>query len=81
MFITLDRLVDEVMRAWPATIKVFLGRKMHCVGCPVGRIHTIDDACLAHDIDPDAFMQELEAVRRRAEDPAREDDAALARTA
>jgi hybrid cluster-associated redox disulfide protein len=45
MPIKLDDLVDEVMRSYPTTIRVFLDFKMGCVGCPIACFHTIDDAC------------------------------------
>ncbi|MEQ8344958.1 MAG: DUF1858 domain-containing protein [Sneathiellaceae bacterium] len=51
--------VDEVMTARPATIRVFLAWQLHCVGCPARRLHTVDDACSAHGIDPDAFLAAL----------------------
>src|SRR6185437_14832448 len=34
MLIDLDTLVDDVMSAYPATIRAFLDFKMACVGCP-----------------------------------------------
>ena len=59
MPIKLDDLVDEVMRSYPTTIRVFLDFKMGCVGCPIACFHTIDDAC-------------LERVPKRVEEPARD---------
>ena len=57
-----DELVDDVMTEHPATIAVFLRWRLHCVGCPVGRIHTVSDACLEHDVDIEAFLAELRAA-------------------
>ena len=54
-------LVDDVMREKPETIRVFLANKMHCVGCPIGTFHTIDDACREHGIDRAAFIEALRA--------------------
>ena len=45
MLIDLDTLVDDVMSAYPATIRTFLDFKMACVGCPVACFHTVSDAC------------------------------------
>src|SRR6188508_1909479 len=44
-------LVDDVMRRWPATIRVFLDHKMRCIGCPIAAFHTVDDACHEHQVD------------------------------
>lgn len=47
--------VDSVMRQWPSTIRVFLDFRMLCIGCPIGTLHTINEACAAHDVDLNAF--------------------------
>ena len=39
--IDFEMTVDEVMRRWPATIRVFLDFRMGCVGCPIGGFHTV----------------------------------------
>lgn len=56
--------VDEIMRRWPATIRVMIRNKMLCIGCPIGIFHTVSDACDAHRLDGEAFSTELlEAMR------------------
>ena len=55
-------LVDDIMRRWPATIRVFLDHKMHCVGCPIACFHTVDDACREHGVDRAGFLADLRAV-------------------
>ncbi|MCG7393222.1 DUF1858 domain-containing protein [Microvirga sp. ACRRW] len=64
MTIECTRPVDDVMRRWPATIRVFLNRQMHCVGCPIACFHTIEDACREHGVDPDAFLAEIRMAAR-----------------
>jgi hybrid cluster-associated redox disulfide protein len=56
-----ESLVDEVMRRFPATIRVFLDFRMHCVGCPIGCFHTVDDACREHGVDGPLFLDALRA--------------------
>lgn len=51
--------VEDVMRHWPATIRVFLDHRMHCIGCPISCLHTVRDACREHDVDPDVFLRKL----------------------
>lgn len=53
------QLVDDVMRKWPATIRVFLNHKMSCVGCPIACFHTVDDACREHGTDRARFLADL----------------------
>lgn len=59
-----DMAVDEIMRRWPATIRVFIRHKMLCIGCPIGIFHTVADACDAHQAELDPFCEELlDAIR------------------
>jgi hybrid cluster-associated redox disulfide protein len=51
-----DDLVDDIMRRWPATIRVFVDHRMGCVGCPIGSFHSVEDACREHGIDQDDFL-------------------------
>src|SRR5262245_4656185 len=59
---TTELTVDEVMRRWPSTIRIFLDFGMHCVGCPIATFHTVDDACIEHRIDVDRFLRRLQAA-------------------
>ncbi|RWN60556.1 DUF1858 domain-containing protein [Mesorhizobium sp.] len=54
-----DMMVDEIMRRWPATIRVMIRNRMLCIGCPIGIFHTVADACHAHRVDLESFSQEL----------------------
>jgi len=59
-----DMTVDEIMRRWPATIRVMIRNRMLCIGCPIGIFHTVADACDAHRVELDTFSEELlEAMR------------------
>jgi hybrid cluster-associated redox disulfide protein len=66
MAIDLTTLVDDVMRCWPATIRVFLDHRMHCVGCPIACFHTVEDACREHGSDRARFLADLRAVAARS---------------
>lgn len=57
-----DLTVDEIMRRWPASIRVFIRHRMLCVGCPIAAFHTASDACREHDVPLDAFLAEIEAT-------------------
>ena len=62
MSIAPDTLVDDVMRRWPTTIRAFLNHRMLCVGCPIGRFHTVEDACREHGVDAAQFMRALHSA-------------------
>ena len=57
-----EMAVDEVMRRWPATIRVFLDFRMSCIGCPIGGFHTVEDACREHGAAPQDFLSALRAA-------------------
>lgn len=63
-----EMTVDEIMRRWPATIRVMIRNRMLCIGCPIGVFHTVADACDAHRIDLASFSEELLGAMRA--DPA-----------
>lgn len=56
--------VNEIMRRWPATIRVMIRSRMLCIGCPIGIFHTVADACDAHRVDVDEFSEELLSAMR-----------------
>lgn len=58
--------VDEVMRRWPDTIRIFLDFRMRCVGCPIGAFHSIEEACDEHDVDTDVFLSKILETARPA---------------
>jgi hybrid cluster-associated redox disulfide protein len=51
--------LEEVMRRWPATIRVFLNYRMHCIGCPISSLHTARDAAREHGVELDRFLADL----------------------
>jgi len=57
-----DMPVDEIMRRWPATIRVMIRNRMMCIGCPIGIFHTVADAAAAHAIDEASLTAELLAA-------------------
>lgn len=69
MCIEATQAVDEIMRQWPVTIRVFLDYQMRCVGCPIACFHTVDDACREHGTDRERFLADLRAAVAKAPVP------------
>lgn len=63
---TAEMTVDEVMRRWPSTIRVFLDFRMRCVGCPIAAFHSVDEACEDHDVDADVFLPKILGTAKAA---------------
>lgn len=55
------RVVAEVLGRWPQTARVFLDRRMACVGCPIAGFETIGEAATAYGQDPGNFVAALRA--------------------
>ena len=59
-----DMTMDEIMREWPATIRVVLDHGMLCVGCPIASFHTVEEAVKEHSLDGDRFRFAMETAIR-----------------
>lgn len=57
-----DMTMDEIMRRWPATIRVVLDHGLLCVGCPIASFHTADDAAREHGLDAEHLSAALRAA-------------------
>lgn len=60
-----DISLAEIMTKWPSTIRLFIDRRLHCVGCPIAPFHTLSDAALEHGIDPGHLIAAVEARMKR----------------
>jgi hybrid cluster-associated redox disulfide protein len=53
---TIDSLsLNEIMRLWPRTIRVFIDWRLHCIGCPIADFHRLADSAHEHSCDRDAL--------------------------
>lgn len=56
--------VEDVVQAWPGTIRAFARRGMACVGCEVAALHSLEDAARAYGVPLDALMRDLRRAAR-----------------
>lgn len=59
MTTTADIAVADIMYRWPKTIRLFMNRRMNCIGCPMAPFHTPDIACEEHGIPLNEFLVDL----------------------
>lgn len=64
----IDMSLSEIMARWPPTIRVFIDRRMHCVGCPIAPFHTVAEAAAEHGLELADLAQDLEARATQGED-------------
>jgi len=62
MTITKDIKIEEVVTQYPETMMVFMKHGLHCVGCHVSAFESIEDGAIAHGIDVDALVEDLNRV-------------------
>ena len=54
-----DTIIGEVLDLAPQSAPLFMAIGRHCLGCPSSRGETVEEACMVHGIDCDAFLAQL----------------------
>ncbi len=54
-----ETIIGSVLDVAPQAAPLFLAIGMHCLGCPSSRGETVEEACMVHGIDCDAFLAQL----------------------
>ena len=60
--ITKDMTIGDVVQNYPQTIEVFLKHGLMCFGCAVARFENLEQGAMAHGIDVEALVQDLNAA-------------------
>ncbi len=59
MEITRETLISEIVENCPQAMPAFQAIGMHCMGCAMASGETLEEACAAHGVDPDEFLDAL----------------------
>ena len=57
--ITKDTIIGDILDIAPETAPLFFAIGMHCLGCPSSRGETVEEACIVHGVDCDAFLEQV----------------------
>ena len=57
--ITKHMLIADVAQKYPETFDVFVRFGLHCVGCHVAAFETVEQGAMAHGIDVNDLVKEL----------------------
>jgi hybrid cluster-associated redox disulfide protein len=57
-----DMTFNEVMRTYPDTVKVFRKYGMNCIGCLGAEAESIEYGAVAHGVDVDSLLEDLNKV-------------------
>ncbi len=54
-----NTIIGDVLDIAPQTAPLFMAIGMHCLGCPSSRGETVEEACMVHGVDCDAFLKQV----------------------
>jgi hybrid cluster-associated redox disulfide protein len=60
--ITKEMTIGEVVQTYPQTIEVFLKHGLMCFGCAIARFENVEQGAMAHGINVDTLMTDLNAA-------------------
>ena len=55
-----DMTVQHLLTRWPWTARVFLDRRMACVGCPMAAFETIEEVARVYRQPPRSLLESLQ---------------------
>lgn len=50
---------SEILEKQPEVGKVLAEKGMHCIGCPMAMMETLEQGCLSHGLDPDEVVKDI----------------------
>lgn len=59
MVVTKDMSIGEVLREDRNTARIFMEFGMHCLGCPHATAESLEEAGMAHGINVDELVHQL----------------------
>ncbi len=57
--VTKETVIGDLLDIDPGVAQFFLAIGMHCIGCPVSRGETIEEACAVHGTDADELIKNI----------------------
>ena len=61
--ITKKMSFSEIIEKNPKALEILLKNEMHCIGCPMAQMETLEEGAKAHGLDPDKLVKELNKVK------------------
>ena len=60
--ITKEMGIIEIVEKYPVTVEVFQSYGMGCIGCMAARFENLEQGALAHGIDIDSLIKDLNSA-------------------
>lgn len=54
-----DTVISDILQNAPQSVPLFQEIGMHCMGCAMASGENVEQACSAHGVDADDFIQRL----------------------
>jgi hybrid cluster-associated redox disulfide protein len=64
-----EMTVEEILERWPALARVFLRRRMACVGCAMARFERLSDVARIYGVPPASLSAAMRRALRAAKAP------------
>jgi len=59
--ITREMPISQIVRDFPQAAEIFFKYGLHCLGCAAARFENVEQGAMAHGIDVEALMKDLNA--------------------
>jgi hybrid cluster-associated redox disulfide protein len=56
---------EELINDNPEARELLLSKGMHCIGCPMASFETIEQGAIAHGIDPDEIIEDINKNKKK----------------
>ena len=66
--VTRETIIGDILDMDQSTAPYFMEIGMHCLGCPASRGETVEEACMVHGVDPDAFLEQVNRFLEASEE-------------
>lgn len=60
-----DMPMGEIVQRYPQTMQVFIKHGLHCIGCQVAFVETLEQGAAAHGIDIDKLLKDLNDAAKK----------------
>lgn len=49
----------EILGKFPEAAEILMEKGMHCIGCPMAQMESLEDGAKAHGLDADEIVKEI----------------------
>lgn len=57
--------ISEILKSNPKAIEILLNSGMHCVGCPMSMMETLENGCLAHGFTKKQIKEIVDKLNKK----------------